>query len=329
MRLTGDTRILQLHATRRCNLECLHCYSRSGPRERDELPVAVVRDLLDDAAAEGYRVVSLSGGEPLLYRGLAETVRHARSLGLACAVITNGTLLGDDAVAMLGELECAVAISLDGRPAHHDRIRGRAGAFGKLERGLERLARARVPFRIVFTLSENSADDLAWAARFAAGHGAVALHVHPLDETGRAAERLAGQRPGAETRAAIWLAVAYLRSVHPNLAIHVDLVDAESVPANVLPDAALAGDAALAELVSPLVVEPDGVVVPLQYGLSRRHALGSLHEARLAELSRRWRSGPYQAFRRACAGALRAVMVPSDLPFVDLYRELAAQIATR
>src|SRR5262249_33642674 len=84
---TGQ-RILQLHPSLRCNLACEHCYSSSGPGVRTELDSAVVCGLVSDAARMGYQVVSFSGGEPFLYRGLLEVLHHAKSLGLRTTVAT-------------------------------------------------------------------------------------------------------------------------------------------------------------------------------------------------------------------------------------------------
>lgn len=325
MILTGEgARIVQLHPTRRCNLQCLHCYSTSGPRERTELPEAVVTELLDDAAAEGFNVASFSGGEPLLYRPLRPVLEHARARGFATTVVTNGTLVDEERVALLRDAADAVVVSIDGRPERHDRMRGRAGAFTALQHGVARLRDAGVRFALLFTLSEDSAGDLAWVARFAADHGATALQIHPLDETGRAATTLRGQRPGEATRAVSWLAAARLRELHPGLSIRVDLVDRADVAADggAAAEVEVTEGTGLAALVSPLVVEPDGAVVPLQYGCARRFALGSLHDAPLRALARAWRADGHLAFRRTCASALRAIAAPRDLPFVDLYREL-------
>src|SRR3954447_10697746 len=93
MSLTGSRRFLQIHPTRRCNLSCLHCYSSSGPDQREELPLGMLRGALDDAAAAGYNVASMSGGEPTLYPGLASLLDHARGLGMRTTVTTNGMLL--------------------------------------------------------------------------------------------------------------------------------------------------------------------------------------------------------------------------------------------
>jgi len=44
---------------------------------REELSPELLYGAIADAAAEGYTVVSVSGGEPLLYRPLAALLRHA------------------------------------------------------------------------------------------------------------------------------------------------------------------------------------------------------------------------------------------------------------
>src|SRR5262249_11814506 len=94
--LTGaHARVVQLHPTRRCNLECLHCYSSSVPAARGELAPAVVAEALAVFAREGYNVAAVSGGEPLLYSGLPAIIDAARACGMAITVTTNGTLLTD------------------------------------------------------------------------------------------------------------------------------------------------------------------------------------------------------------------------------------------
>src|SRR5438132_6587334 len=113
---TGVARIVQIHPTRRCNLECLHCYSSSGPKERDELGADLLRQAITDAKAEGYTVASFSGGEPLLYKPLGELLLHAREYGLFTTVTTNGMLLDERHLGMLQGVLNLLAISLDGVP---------------------------------------------------------------------------------------------------------------------------------------------------------------------------------------------------------------------
>src|SRR5436853_6267011 len=82
--------ILQIHPSLRCNLACAHCYSLSGPAARAELDVSTVCEVISDAAALGYEVVSVSGGEPLRYSGLETVLAQANPLWLLTTVTTHG-----------------------------------------------------------------------------------------------------------------------------------------------------------------------------------------------------------------------------------------------
>jgi MoaA/NifB/PqqE/SkfB family radical SAM enzyme len=106
--------IIQIHPTRRCNLQCLHCYSRSGPEERDALPFEILAACLTDAEAQGYRVASFSGGEPVLYQDLGRLLQLAKVLGLRTTVTSNGMLLNERRLAMLAGHTDVLAIILDG-----------------------------------------------------------------------------------------------------------------------------------------------------------------------------------------------------------------------
>lgn len=324
MILTGrQARVVQVHPTRRCNLECLHCYSLSGPAERAELHLPLLCDAIEDAAAEGYNVMSVSGGEPLLYTKLMELLDAAIDSGMATTIVTNGTLLTERRVEQLAGRLQLIALSVDGTEEVHDHVRGRAGAFAMLEHGIERIRAAGIRFAILFTLTMENAPLLPQVARFAAERGAAVLQVHCLEETGRAALRMPGATPSETVHAAAWIAVEHLRRRHEGrMEIHLDVVDRRDLGALGERDP----DATLAELVSPLVIEPDGVVVPLQYGFPRRHALGSLREARLSELAARWRAERYRTFEQACLGACAGMGSPLDLPFVSLYQEIARRV---
>src|SRR4051794_10733540 len=91
----GGARIVQIHPTLRCNLTCRHCYSESGPQRSEALPIDVLCATVSDARKEGYDVMSVSGGEPLLYRDLSVLLGHAKSLGMFTTVTTNGTVTTD------------------------------------------------------------------------------------------------------------------------------------------------------------------------------------------------------------------------------------------
>ena len=63
------------------------------------------------------------------------------------------------------------------------------------------------------------------------------------------------------------------------------------------------------------MIEPDGTVVPLEYGFTRSLALGNLHDARLGDLAERWRSERLVEFRRVCRRVYDRLTGEPDLPF--------------
>lgn len=326
---TGAHKILQVHPTRRCNLRCLHCYSSSGPDEGERLDLELLRGAVADAAREGYTVLSVSGGEPLLYRPLGALLEHARAHGLATTVTTNGTLLGARQLELLRGRVDLLAISLDGAPASHDRMRGAAGAFERLRRHLGGVRAAGIAFGFIFTLTQRNLGELAWVAEFAAAEGASLLQVHPLEGVGRAQAQLRPELPDALEASYAYLEVARLRAaVGDTLRLHIDLAYRGGLLEH--PERVFVGEAlghpegrGLAAYVSPLVVEPDGTVVPLRYGFSRAHALGNLHNRPLVDLAEAWRQTRLGQFGELCRRALEGLKGPAAPPFVNLYDVLA------
>src|ERR1019366_7470139 len=76
---------------RRCNLSCTYC------NEFDNFSKPVVLEEMfrrvDNLAALGTTIITLSGGEPLLHPHLEEIVRRVRRHGILAGMITNGYLL--------------------------------------------------------------------------------------------------------------------------------------------------------------------------------------------------------------------------------------------
>jgi MoaA/NifB/PqqE/SkfB family radical SAM enzyme len=319
--------VLQLHPSRRCNLACLHCYSSSGPDVREELPVDLLRSCLDDAFAAGYRQLAVSGGEPLLYGQLAALLAHARQLGMVTAVTTNGMLATGRRWEPVAPFVDYVAVSIDGRPAEHDTIRGQRGAFDKSVNHLADFRASGVPFGIIFTLTQHNVDSLEFVVRLAAREGARAVQVHPLTMDGRAIAALPEARPDA-----LELIVALVEARRLGNAlgvpVHVDAITVEQLRhyrSRFVPTRPVT---ALADVAPILIVQADGTVVPLTHGLDGRFTLGSLGEARLATLAQRWlASGLADELARLCERAweeLTATAGPTaQVPAIYWYEEVA------
>ncbi len=329
---TGCSRILQVHPTRRCNLQCLHCYSLSGPKEREELEVTLLLEALTAASEAGYGVASFSGGEPLLYKDLRQLLDRSHDCGMLNTVTTNGMLLNSRRLEMLVGGVDLLAISLDGVPDSHNVIRASPRAFSDMAACLEGLRASGIPFGFIFTLTQYNLDELEWVAEFALEQGAKLLQIHPLEDVGRARAEMPGEHPDdTESAYALVEALQLQEKVGDRMLVHIDLIDREylkSDPARFFADELPADSDSqpFAEIVSPLVIEPDGSVVPIQYGFARKYELGNLHESSLNELMQHWRREKLSQFRDLCRRVFQTSTKPRDLPFFNWY-ELLGEMA--
>jgi MoaA/NifB/PqqE/SkfB family radical SAM enzyme len=159
---------LQLRVTNLCNLRCKMCgqwgdtgifradgFSASatdGEKERKriqeligakrQLSLADYVRLLDEVAF--FRpIVSLFGGEPFLYPDILPLIREVKKRGLTCTVITNGGRLERHARELVEAGIDSIAVSIDGPPEVHDRIRGQKGAYEKAVAGVRAVAQWR------------------------------------------------------------------------------------------------------------------------------------------------------------------------------------------
>ncbi len=318
--------ILQIHASRKCNLSCPHCYSLSGPKAVDALPIEAVCDLIEDAAELGYRGVAFSGGEPLAYPGLRQALSCAKALGLTTSVTTNGTLLQPSRLAALDGLVSLLAISLDGPAAMHDAMRGSSTTFRRLVRGLPNLQATGVQFGFIHTLTRQSWEELPWLADFAHSHGAGLLQVHPLELFGRAEKEMRAQTVDEEVLMRAYLLCAALAvKYQEEMAIQIDLVHRDQALLDPHRFYALDEDPTprqAADLLSIVVLEPDGALVPVAYGFSRRFMICNIRQQRFTEAWPRYVELGYTGFRRLCRATLETVATPPDGPQLFNWHDL-------
>jgi MoaA/NifB/PqqE/SkfB family radical SAM enzyme len=273
---------------------------------RAELDVATVCEVVTDVAAMGYQVVSVSGGEPLMFAGLEAVLRHARSLGLRTTVTTNGFFNRPAQLNRLREWIDVLAISLDGPREIHNAIRGSARAFDRLEAGLTHVRQAGIPFGFIHTLTQRNWEHLLWVAEFAAGNGARLLQIHPLELAGRASRQMAGEAPETDLLAKAYvLAFALANKYGDTMKVQVDLLyrdhlreEPELVYAEQAPDKP--DQASPAEHLGLLVLEPDGMIVPVSFGFSRSYSLCNVKEQRLADAWPDYQRDRYPVFKSLC-----------------------------
>jgi len=325
-------RVVQIHPTLRCNLRCLHCYSSSGPQESTELNPEILKAALTDAYSQGYGTASFSGGEPTLYKALPALLGHAHDLGMLTGIVSNGMLLDEKRLKSIQGVTDILAISLDGIPASHNRNRASERAFDAMKARLEGVRQSNILFGFLFTLTQTNLDELDWVAHFALEQGAKLLQVHPLEHTGRAVETMLEEVPDETEMAYAFTEAFRLQAEMGNqLYIHLDIATRQALrndPARVFADGIRTEQNAplLADLISPLIIEADGTVMPIEYGLDSRFKLGNINTARLNDLIPPWRRNIYPDFVRLCKSAFAEIISPNTPAFLNWYEILTRTV---
>lgn len=133
---------LRLSVTDLCDLRCRYCMPAEGVRKRPHSGICTVEELVEiarQAAALGIRKVRLTGGEPLVRRGILDICRGIAALdGIEeLCLTTNGTALSRMAAPLKGAGVDRLNVSLDTlRPDRFARMT-RTGKLGDVLSGLE------------------------------------------------------------------------------------------------------------------------------------------------------------------------------------------------
>jgi cyclic pyranopterin phosphate synthase len=204
-------RNLRLSVTDRCNLRCSYCMPEAEyawlPRE-DILHFEEIERLVDVFVSLGVDKVRLTGGEPLLRRGVPDLVRRLASRpGIAdLAMTTNGVLLAANAAMMKDAGLHRLTVSLDTL----DPVRFKAlTRYDELDRVLEGIATAAPLFPGLkldtVVIRGTNDDELVPLIEFARGHGAEVRFIEYMDVGGAthwSMERVLSRREMLERLAA-------------------------------------------------------------------------------------------------------------------------------
>jgi MoaA/NifB/PqqE/SkfB family radical SAM enzyme len=168
--LSGPIRIYY-EFTRRCNLQCRHCFASCSPKGKAGLSTESVKALLEDMKKAGVINIRFTGGEPTFRDDWYEVFSYARDLGFVVSLSTNGVFADTQAtVARIARLGLEqVTISIDGTEKIHDRLRG-TGAFNASLSSLRQLRDTVKNLRITTVLTRLNIGDIPALVKLAGNY---------------------------------------------------------------------------------------------------------------------------------------------------------------
>jgi radical SAM protein with 4Fe4S-binding SPASM domain len=181
--------IVVWNITRKCNLQCVHCYNDSGADKTcNEISTDHAKAVIDDLAGFGVPSILFSGGEPLMRHDLFELIEHAVGKGLRAVISTNGTLIAEDKAGEIKRLGVSyVGISLDGIGPINDKFRGVSGAFERAVKGIRNCRNAGVRVGLRLTLTKRNVQDIEGLFGFFEAEGIERACFYHLVPSGRGA----------------------------------------------------------------------------------------------------------------------------------------------
>jgi cyclic pyranopterin phosphate synthase len=199
---------VRMSVTDRCDLRCRYCMAEKMtflPR-KDVLSLEEMVELADIFIARGVKRIRLTGGEPLVRKGIDLLVPElGRRIGNGLdelTMTTNGTQLERRAQMLFDAGVRRINVSLDSRDAERFRHITRRGDLAQVLAGIDAAARAGLKVKInMVALKGLNEDEIAPMLRWCGsqGHDLTVIETMPLGEVEE--DRTAHYLPLSEVRA--------------------------------------------------------------------------------------------------------------------------------
>jgi sulfatase maturation enzyme AslB (radical SAM superfamily) len=147
------TMFLDLAITKKCNLNCMHCFLMD--KGDGDMPLDMIESIVDDYMTMSHpiegRMVLLSGGEPTCHSNIYGVLNLFHNKGWKVSIASNGYKIKELVEGGYIKSGDTVQISIDGIKEHHDIIRG-DGSYRLAIEALAILKKYDIQRTIHFTL---------------------------------------------------------------------------------------------------------------------------------------------------------------------------------
>ena len=187
-RFNRNISYLRISVTDRCNLRCIYCMPEEGVRQlkkEEILSFDEIVDVVKTGVKLGSRKIRLTGGEPLVRKGIADLVGMIRKIPeiREITMTTNGILLAEYAEKLKNAGLDRINVSIDSvNPEHFKRIT-RGGNLEDVFAGIAAAKRAGLtPVKInVVKLRHDPGQQVELIRKFARQEGLQIRFISQMD----------------------------------------------------------------------------------------------------------------------------------------------------
>jgi radical SAM protein with 4Fe4S-binding SPASM domain len=177
--------------TNRCNLSCLHCYSKADLASIDTLKTEDILAVLPKLKANGIKFLIFSGGEPLTRTDIYDIAHECKKIGIMTYLSTNGLYVRKSNAEKILDTFNYIGISIDGSEKVHDKFRGLEGSFKESMKAVDLLnSYGKTKVGIRFTITKDTYDDLEFIFNLAEKHNIPKIYISHLVYSGRGLDNL-------------------------------------------------------------------------------------------------------------------------------------------
>lgn len=164
---------VSIEVTRRCPLECRHCYNNLPMGDLDarqrELSKEEHFQILDELVEMGCFWLLYTGGEIFARKDFLEIYTYAKKKGFLITLFTNGTILNEEIVDYLAEWPpFAIEITLYGRTREtYEALTATPGSYDRCLRGIRLLKQKGLPLKLKTMATSINKHEVSAMRQFA------------------------------------------------------------------------------------------------------------------------------------------------------------------
>jgi radical SAM protein with 4Fe4S-binding SPASM domain len=170
-------RSVEIDPSNACNHDCGFCiyHSMHQPGRREQLPRERLFSLIDELRDLGCRsILFVGGGEPMTHPAVVDAIEQAAGYGIACGLVTNGSLVDPDKGLRLKRAATYVRFSFDAATRETHLALHRHDDFERIVANLRALARVPGPCTVGagYFINRENVHEIVDNARLVKSSGA-------------------------------------------------------------------------------------------------------------------------------------------------------------